>query len=118
MTQQMRYGPGPVIHGQDITNPERWIVQHVGGPPQLLTATEIAAIPIQHQWFTGTANGLIASWWTREVAEQHSQQIGVLLGQIMPMNRTTIADHFKDRDPVNHQLVVLCDANGNPLRGA
>lgn len=111
-----QYGPGPVIHGQDITNPNRYIVQHGGGTPQLLTMAEIAALPIHHQWFTGTTNGLIASWWSHEIAASQAEQRGVLLGQILPMNRIAIAEHFKDLDPINADIAVLCDPNGKPLR--
>lgn len=104
MTAQ--HGPGPVIHGQDVTNPERFIVQYNGGPPQLLTPAEIAQLPIRHQWFTGTANGLIASWWSREVAERSAMERGTLLGQIVP--------HFGA--DYSFSIPVLCDVDGNPLR--
>lgn len=106
MTPQ--YGPGPVIHGQDITNPNRYIVQHGNTPPQLLTPAEIAALPIHHQWFTGTINGLICTWWSREVAEQQATQRGTILGQIRAMTDGQV--------DVGYMIPVLCDINGEPLR--
>lgn len=55
---RIQHGPGPIIQGQDITNPERFIVQQAGVPGvQVMSQAEIAAIPIRHQWFSGTANG-------------------------------------------------------------
>lgn len=108
-----RYGPGPIIHGQDITDPTRFIVQLPDGTVAKLTPGSIAAIPIRRQWFTGTVNGLIASWWDRDTAEQAAAQRGVILGQMIPVNPIEIAKVVDARDYV----VILTDPNGQPLKG-
>lgn len=102
MTNQ--YGPGPIIHGRDIEHPDRFIVQVRGRGVQTYTQAEIAALPIAPQWFSGTANGLLATWWSRDVAEQHAQQLGVVWGQIAPYAYDA------------HSIPVLCDPYGKPLR--
>jgi hypothetical protein len=100
-----QYGPGPVIHGQDVNNPDRFIVQENGGPPQLLTPNEIAQLPIRPQWFTGTANGLLCTWPTRDIAETRVAQMGVILGQIICWEGA-----------LTRPAAVLCDPMGRPLR--
>lgn len=77
MSNQQRHGPGPIVHGPSLTDPTRYIVERPeGGLPVLMTRDEIAAIPIRHQWFSGTQTGLICSWWSREVAEKHGTDMG------------------------------------------
>jgi hypothetical protein len=110
----MNHGPGPIIHGHDITDPTRFIVQLPDGSIGKLTATDIANIPIRHQWFTGTSNGLIASWPDRDHAEKVVEGRGVLLGQIKPVTiNAVLGREFAEND----WLVMLTDQHGNPLRG-
>lgn len=111
-----QHGPGPIIHGQDVTNPNKFIVQDNAGPPQLLTAQEIAALPIRQQWFTGTANGLICTWPTRDIAETRCAQMGVILGQLLPVRLEQLERLLNLEHP--EAIVILADPNGNPLRGA
>lgn len=109
---RIQHGPGPIIQGQDITNPDRFIVQIPGIEGfQLLAQHDIAAIPITTHWFSGTANGLLATWVSREIAERHAQEIGVIYGQIKPLT-------VRELGKLTHPIPVLTDPNGRPLHGA
>lgn len=108
------YGPGVIVHGPDVNRPGRYKVQIVGDDRDLsLTPDEIAAHPIAHQWFTGTKLGLLASWATREVAENYAASNGTMLGQIVPV---TIAELAAKCEPTA-TIVVLCDPWGRVLPG-
>lgn len=117
MNTQQRHGPGPIVHGPSLTDPTRYIVELPDSSgPQLMTRDEIAAIPIRHQWFSGTQTGLLCTWWSRDVAEQHGQQLGCIVGQIKPMRVGELERIVKAED--EQIILVLCDTNGQPLQGA
>lgn len=104
-----RHGPGPIVHGQSLTDPNRYIVELQGeAGPKLMTREEIAAIPIRHQWFSGTQTGLLCTWWSRDVAEKHGAELGVIVGQVVPTPASKLEG----------TVLVLCDTNGQPLKGA
>lgn len=109
------YGPGPIIHGPDVTDPGRFVVQLGDGTIAKLTPAEIAAVPLRAQWFTGTVNGLIASWWNRPTAEASATARGTLLGQVLPMHADTLWDLMRHEH--NPTIVILADADGQPLPG-
>ncbi len=108
------YGPGPIIHGVDVNDPTRIITQRPGENPTVRTRAEVVALPIRAQWFTGTTNGLLASWPSREMAEEQAAQRGVLVGQVFPLTVDELTALTHDLDDV---VVVLVDAHGRPLRG-
>jgi hypothetical protein len=99
-------GPGPVIHGPDMNRPGSYIIQRVGHDPEVMTAAQIAALPIPPQWFTTTVLGQLASWPTRDIAESRVDQVGVMLGRIEP----------RELNGSEHMVPVLCDPHGRPLR--
>jgi hypothetical protein len=99
-------GPGVTIYADGDT-PGTWIARPGNGPIAPMTARDIAAQPIHHQWFAGTKNGLIATWPTRAMADDHHRAYGVIVGQLMP---TLIG-----ADDIGQRYVILVDANGLPL---
>jgi hypothetical protein len=101
-----QYGPGPVIHGQDVADPNRFIVQIPGiDGIHLLTQAEIANIPIRPQWFRGTQNGLLCTWESRDKAQADAERIGAIYGQIVCWEGA-----------LTRPAAVLCDPMGRPLR--
>lgn len=110
------YGPGPVVHGPDVTHPgERWIVQY-GATTASATRPEIASIPLAHQWFTGTKTGLICSWANQRIAEHKSLGDGVLLGQVAPLDVATLRQVLEQM-PDDQVVVLLLDEHNRPLHG-
>lgn len=123
MTDDNTTGPGPTILGPDRIHPGMFIVQLRDGTIHTLSHADIATIPINGQWFTGTKNGLLCSWPTRAIAEERMRQTGTIIGQIAPVTITELRQFLDtyaptDDDTIEPKLVILVDANGQPLPGA
>lgn len=121
------HGPGPIIHGPDRNHPGVFVVQLADGTIGSATQADIASIPIAGQWFTGTKNGLIASWPNRAIAEEQANQRGTLLGQIAPVTTTELRRFLDEVDAaviepgdgerIFPKFVILVSPIGQPLHG-